>query len=217
MMLSGSDVGVMLVDDHAIVREGYRRLLESEPGFRVVAECGDAQAAQASLESLPSGAVQVVVLDLAMPGTGGLALARRIAQRWPALRVLVFSMHDQPATVAQALDAGVAGYITKTSAPQDLVQALRRVAQGQVNVLSPDIERRAVRPQAHAPHMLLSRREFDVMQGLIEGATLESIAQRLCISPKTVSNLQTRIRAKLGVSTPIELLRYAQQHRLALN
>ena len=214
MTVSGSDVGVMLVDDHAIVREGYRRLLESEPGIRVVAECGDAQSAQASLESLPSGAVQVVVLDLTMPGSGGLVLARRIAQRWPALRVLVFSMHDQPATVGQALDAGVAGYITKTSAPQVLVQALRRVAQGQVLVLSPDIERRAVLTEAHAPHMLLSPREFDVLQGLIEGATLESIARRLCISPKTVSNLQTRVRAKLGVSTPIELLRYAQHHRL---
>ena len=214
MMPSGSDVGVMLVDDHAIVREGYRRLLESEPGIRVVAECDDAQSAQASLENLPSGMVQVVVLDLAMPGSGGLALARRIGQRWPALRVLVSACTTSRPSLRRHSMPVLPGYITKTSAPQDLVQALRRVAQGQANVLSPDIERRAVLPEAHAPHMLLSPREFDVLQGLVEGATLELIAQRLCISPKTVSNLQTRIRAKLGVSTPIELLRYAQQHRL---
>jgi DNA-binding NarL/FixJ family response regulator len=212
--VSSSDVGVMLVDDHAVVREGYRRLLESEPGIRVVAECGDAQTTLTILDRLPAGSVQVVVLDLAMPGSGGLSLARRIAQRWPALRVLVFSMHDQPATIEQALDAGVAGYITKTSAPQDLVQALRRVAQGEVGVLSPDIERRRNMPMACEPHRLLSPRELDVLHGLIEGVALQAIAQRLCISPKTVSNLQTRIRAKLGVSTPIELLRYAQHHRL---
>lgn len=208
-------VGVMLVDDHAIVREGYRRLLEAEDGIAVVAEHGDAESAQAALERLPEGTVHVVVLDLSMPGRGGLALARRIAQRWPALRVLVFSMHDHPATVAQALAAGAVGYVTKTSAPQDLVLALRRVAAGQTQVFSPDVARGQASAAAAAPHMTLSPREFDVLQGLLRGHTLEQIAQRLSISPKTVSNLQTQLRAKLGVSTAVELLHYAKQHGMA--
>lgn len=210
-----ASVGVMLVDDHAIVREGYRRLLEAEPGIEVVAEHADAESAQAALERLPPDAVQVVLLDLAMPGRGGMALARRIAERWPALRVLVFSMHDHPAMVAQALDAGVAGYVSKTSAPRELVQALRRVAAGQVRVLSADIARQVAAPTARAPHMALSAREFDVLQGLLRGDTLDAIAQRLSISPKTVSNVQTQIRAKLGVGTAVELLHYAQRHGLS--
>lgn len=209
-----SSVGVMLVDDHAIVREGYRRLLETEPGIRVVAEHADAESAQAALERLAPSDVQVVVLDLSMPGRGGLALARRIGQRWPDVRVLVFSMHDQPATVAQALDAGVAGYVTKTSAPQVLVAALRRVAAGHTRVLSEDIAA-LVRDPPSAPHMALSAREFDVLQGLLAGDTLDAIAARLHISPKTVSNLQTQIRAKLGVGTAVELLHYARRHGLA--
>lgn len=207
-------VGVMLVDDHAVVREGYRRLLQAEAGLQVVAEHGDAASAQAALERLPAGAVQVVVLDLSLPGRGGLELARRIAQRWPQVRVLVFSMHDHPATVAQALAAGAAGYITKTSAPHELVQALRRVAAGDTGVLSADVAASATSPAARPPHMALTPREYDVLQGLVAGDTLEAIAQRLSISPKTVSNLQTQIRAKLGVGTAMELLHYARQHGL---
>lgn len=208
-------IGVMLVDDHAIVRQGYHRLLEAEDDIAVVAEHGDAESAQAALEHLPEGAVQVVVLDLAMPGRGGLALARRIAHRWPALRVLVFSMHDEPAVVSQALAAGAAGYVSKTSAPMELIQALRRVAEGHTQVLSDDVAQGLKSAAAGAPHMALSPREFDVLQGLLRGQTLEQIAQRLSISTKTVSNLQTQVRAKLGVSTPIELLLYAQKHGLS--
>lgn len=207
-------IGVMLVDDHAVVREGYRRLLESEAGIRVVGEHADAESAQAALERAPDGSVSVVVLDLSMPGRGGLALARRIGARWPALRVLVFSMHDQAATVAQALEAGVAGYITKTSEPQLLVQAVRRVAAGESRVLSPDVARSLAAPDTQAPHRQLSAREFDVLQGLLQGASLDAIAQRLCISPKTVSNVQTQIRAKLGVANAIELLNYARRRHL---
>jgi DNA-binding NarL/FixJ family response regulator len=211
-------VGVMLVDDHAVVREGYRRLLQAEPGLQVLAEHGDAESAQATLErqalGLLAAPVQVAVVDLGLPGRGGLELTRRIAQRWPAVRVLVFSMHDHPATVAQALDAGAAGYVTKTSAPQLLVAAVRRVAAGERGVLSPDVAQHASAPSAQAPHMRLSPREYDVLQGLLAGTTLEAIAQRLCISPKTVSNLQTQIRTKLGVATAMELLHYAQQHGL---
>ena len=205
---------VMLVDDHAIVRAGYRRLLEDEPDMRVVAEHGDADAAYQALGREPQGAADVLVLDLSMPGSSGLDMLRRARLRWPALRVLVFSMHDSPAMVMQALKAGAAGFVTKSSEPAMLVAALRRVARGETCVLSPDIAGAVAAPTAEPPHQVLSMREFDVLRGLVEGLGVDQIAVRLHLSPKTVSNYQTQIRQRLGVSTAVDLLRYAREHRL---
>ena len=206
---------VLLVDDHAVVRAGYRRLLELEPGCVVSADCGDSDAAFVWLQQQRRlDPVDVVVLDLSMPGRSGFDLLRRIAQRWPAVRCLVFSMHDSPAMVAQALAAGAHGFITKSSAPELLVRTVQRVAGGEVGVLSPDIAAAPAAASVAAPHLALSPREFQVLQGLLAGHSLEAIAERLHLSSKTVSNHQTLIRQKLGVGTAVELLRYAQQHRL---
>lgn len=205
---------VMLVDDHAVVRAGYRRLLELEPDCEVVAEYAGADAALNALARTEGRGVDVLVLDLSMPGRGGLDLLRRASLRWPALPVLVFSMHDSAAMVTQALRAGAAGFVTKSSEPDELVQAVRRVAAGAVGVLSRDIAGLA-QQDARAPHETLSVREFQVLLGLVAGDEVEAIAERLHLSPKTVSNYQTLIRQKLGVSTAVELLRYAQQHGLA--
>jgi len=205
---------VMLVDDHAVVRAGYRRLLELEPGCVVSAECGDGDAAYALLQQRTPPVVDVIVLDLSMPGRSGFDLLRRLALRWPVMRRLVFSMHDSPAMVAQALAAGADGFVTKSSSPEVLVDALRRVAAGEPRVLSPDIAALASQSPPQAPHQALSPREFQVLQCLLAGDTLDAIAERLHLSPKTVSNLQTLVRQKLGVSTAVELLRYGQQHRL---
>lgn len=205
---------VLLVDDHAVVRAGYRRLLELEPDCVVSAECADGDAAYALLQRRDAPPVDVIVLDLSMPGRSGLDLLRRIALRWPTIRRLVFSMHDSPAMVAQALAAGAHGFVTKSSAPELLVAALRRVAAGEQRVLSPDIADAPTQPGALAPHRALSPREFQVLQGLLAGDSLDTIAERLHLSAKTVSNLQTLIRQKLGVGNAVELLRYAQQHRL---
>lgn len=204
----------MLVDDHAVVRTGYRRLLELEGDIVVVDEHADAESAQAALQRLEGQGVDVVVLDLSMPGRGGLDLLRRGALRWPRLAWLVFSMHDSPAVVVQALRAGAAGFVTKSCLPEELVQALRRVAAGQREVLSADVAGAVAAPAAAPPHQTLSPREFDVLRLLVEGRPVPDIAAALHVSPKTVSNLQTRIRARLGVSSAVELLRYAQQHRL---
>jgi len=204
---------VMLVDDHAVVRTGYRRLLELAPDCAVVAEAGDGDQALSLLARL-SPLPDVVVVDLSMPGRSGLDLLRRIGLRWPGVRTLVFSMHEAPALVAQALAAGAAGFISKASDPELLVLALRAVAQGQRPVLSPDLAAAPAQAQARPPHEALSAREFQVLQGLVAGQTLDEMAAALHLSSKTVSNHQTTIRQKLGVATAVELLRYAQQHRL---
>lgn len=205
---------VMLVDDHAVVRAGYRRLLEDEGDVLVVSEHGDAESAYAALGITAAASADVLVLDLSMPGRSGLDMLRRARLRWPALRVLVFTMHDSPAMVAQALRAGAAGFVTKSSDPAVLVSALRRVARGDCPVLSPDIAAAATAPSAAAPHQALSGREFEVLRGLVDGLSVDQIAERLRLSSKTVSNYQTQIRQRLGVSTAVELLRYAQAHSM---
>ena len=205
---------VMLVDDHAVVRAGYRRLLADEPDFAVVAEHGDADAAYAGLGNAPQASVDVLVLDLSMPGRSGLDMLRRARARWPALRVLVFSMHDSPAMVAQALQSGAAGFVTKSSDPAVLVAALRRVARGETAVLSPDIASAPQALAAQSPHLALSAREFEVLRGLAEGLSVDKIAERLHLSAKTVANYQTQLRQRLGLTTAVDLLRYARLHRL---
>lgn len=214
--MKATPLRVVLVDDHAVVRAGYRRLLEDEGDMLVVAEHGDAESAYTWLgrQTAAGAGADVLVLDLSMPGRSSLDILRRISMRWPTLRVLVFSMHDNPAMVAQATQAGAAGYVTKSSEPEFLVRALRRVAAGEIGVVSPDIAGAAASPAAEPPHRALSPREFDVLRGLVEGLTLDAIAERMSLSPKTVSNYQTLIRQRLGLNTAIDLLRYAQEHRL---
>jgi DNA-binding NarL/FixJ family response regulator len=204
-------VRVMLVDDHAIVREGYRRLISDQEDLQVVAEHADADAAYESLQQSQGEGLDVIVVDLSMPGRGGLDLIRRVVQRWPAMRVLVFSMHDHPATVQQAMTAGATGYVSKTAPPDELIAAVRRVARGEAGVLSAELQHTA---DAAPPHASLSPREFEVMRLLLEGTTVELIAERLFISPKTVANLQTSIRQKLNVTQPMGLWRYAQRYGL---
>lgn len=209
--MSPCAIRVMLVDDHAIVREGYRRLLAGEVDLCVVAEHGDADSAFRALQRDPGG-VDVMVLDLSLPGRGGIDLLRRCLAHWPALRVLVFTMHDSPALVAQVLRAGARGFVTKHSDPDFLVEAIRRVAAG-ATVLSPDVHR-ARGAAGEPPHAGLSAREFEVLHGLVKGLSADEIATRLSLSPKTVANHQSSIRAKLGVHNGVALLRYAQAHRL---
>lgn len=205
---------IALVDDHAVVRAGYRRLLELEH-MEVVAEFADADGAYAALSRDAAELPDLLILDLSLPGRSGLELLRRLQARRPELRVLVFTMHDSAALVLQCLGAGAVGFVTKSSAPEVLVDAVHRAVRGE-RPLSPDVAEAVRQEEAQsAPHLRLSAREFDVLQALAAGASVEDIAQRLCLSPKTVANYQTLVRQKLGVANAVELLRYAREHGLA--
>jgi DNA-binding NarL/FixJ family response regulator len=201
-------VRIVLIDDHAVVRAGYRRFLEQEPGYAVVGEAGSGEEAYALLQKLTP---DIVILDLTMPGEGGLSVLRRFKLRWPLLPVLVFSMHDHLAFALQALRAGANGYVTKSSEPQQMVGAVRRVLAGEL-ALSPDLERRMSRRGRQAaaqPTLGLSVREFDIFRLIASGKTHEEIAQLLSLSLKTVANQHSLIRHKLSINSDIELYQLA--------
>lgn len=206
---------VALADDHAVVRAGYRRLLELDPDIAVVAEYADADAAYGALANTVGGdAIDLLVLDLSMPGRSGLELLRRLTARRPELPVLVFTMHESAAMLDQCRRAGAAGFVTKSSAPEVLVGAVRRAARGEF-ALSPDmLALQVAQGAAGPPHAKLSSREFDILLALLAGHTVEEIAQTLRLSLKTVANYQTRIRQALQVNSAIELLRYGREHGL---
>ena len=206
-----TNLQVVLADDHAVVRTGYRRLLELEPGVEVVAEFGDSDSVYGWFADHRA---DVLVLDLSMPGRGGLETLRRLKARDPGMKVLVFSMYDTPAMVNQALQAGADGYLTKSSAPDTLIDGVREVARGG-RYLSDDADQ-ALRQAGgeRAPHEALSPREFEIFRQLAAGQSVEDIAARLFVSAKTVSNYQTAIRQKLDLSSSLDMYRYAASHDL---
>ncbi|HEY8520805.1 MAG TPA: response regulator transcription factor [Gammaproteobacteria bacterium] len=211
--MTGPRVRVLLVDDHAVVRAGYRLLLRQAPEIEVVAEAGTGeQACSAFVAHRPD----VVVMDLSLPGISGLEALRRILARDPAARVLVFSMHEDALFVERALAAGARGYIAKSSAPTVLVDAVKRVAGGEMHVdpgLAPRLQAHRARG-ADTPFGALSRREFEIFCLLAEGLSSTDIARRLALSPKTVANYASQIKDKLGAGTTAELARLAIRHGL---
>jgi DNA-binding NarL/FixJ family response regulator len=201
---------VLLVDDHAVVREGYRRLLEESGRITVVAEAASAAEAYQLFCTL---APNVVVMDIALPGVSGIEGTRRILAHQPQARVLVFSMYEDAIFVRRALETGAAGYLTKASAPRVLVEAVDAVASGR-RFLSPDVAQSlALQPLSaeRAAPDVLSAREFEVLKLLVQGSTLHDIASQLGLNPKTVSNHQSSIKQKLGAETPTQLLRAAMR------
>jgi len=204
---------VVLVDDHAIVRSGFRRLLEEFPDIAVVAEAESGeQAYRCYVEYRPD----VLVLDISMPDTSGLALMQRLFAREPDARVIIFSMHHDAGMAERALDAGARGYVTKSSAPEILVSAICEVAAGKL-FLSPDIAH-ALAVSRYAgqddPLKLLSTREFEILRQLVSGRAPADIARALNLSAKTVANYHTSIKQKLGVATDIDLMRMALRQNL---
>jgi two-component system invasion response regulator UvrY len=202
---------VMLVDDHAIVRSGFRRLLDEYPQIEVVAE---AESGEQAYQNFIKRTPDVTVLDISMRDTGGLEILRRLRARSPKVNVVVFSMHEDAALAERAMNMGARGYVTKSSAPDMLAKAVLEVAAGRL-FLSPDI--------AHAiaifklsgkddPLQLLTAREFEIFQQIVAGRTVPAIAAALTLSSKTIANCHTMIRQKLGVETDVQLVKIARKH-----
>lgn len=207
-------IKVLLVDDHAVVREGYRRLLERDPRIQVVGEAGDGvQACNLVVGVNP----HVVVMDIALPGASGIEVMRRMLTRDPRLKVLIFSMHGEAIFVSRALQAGASGYITKSSAPEVLVQAVYAIANGDT-YLSRDVAACAPSPAASTAGSgieSLTTREFEVFRLLAKGTSVKRISELLGLSEKTVANHQTVVREKLGVQNGVQLARMAAELGLA--
>lgn len=199
---------LLLVDDHAVVREGYRRLLATRHDLAVV---GEAATAREALDLHRTLQPDVLVLDLSLPDMGGIELIRRLVQREAGVRILAFTMHREPIFATQALRAGALGYVTKSSPPEVLIHAVTQVARGQQVIspdLAPDLALALLKPQPD-PWAGLSAREFEVLRLLLDGHGAEEIGTRLSISAKTVHNTHYQIKTKLGVRSDIELTRMA--------
>jgi two-component system, NarL family, invasion response regulator UvrY len=203
-----NQVSVLLVDDHAVVREGYRRLLERHGDIAVIGEAADAVTAHELFCSL---APQIVVMDITLPGASGIEAMRRMLMYKADARVLMFSMHEDAIFARRALQAGAFGYVTKASAPNVLVDAIHSVAAGK-KYLSPEVAQKlALHDFTINQADGLSAREFEVLRLLAKGHSIKEIAESMGLNPKTVANHQSAIKQKLGADTAIQLLRKASQ------
>ena len=206
-------ISILLVDDHPVVRQGYRRVLETQGDFDVVAEAEDATSAYAAFKL---HAPDIVVMDISMPGASGLEAIRNIRLRAPRARILVFSMHSEAVLVKSAFKAGASGYVTKSSEPMVLVHAIRSVARGE-RAMSDDIAHvlalESLNPSASVLEQL-GEREIEILRQLAAGSTQEQIASNLNISMKTVQNYQHLIKTKTGMRTDAQLVRLAAEYGL---
>jgi len=208
--MAGRDrhLSVLLVDDHAVVREGYRRLLERHGDIDVLGEAEDAAGAHALFCRLKP---QIVVMDITLPGTTGIEAMRRILAHDASARVLIFSMHEEAIFASRALQAGAFGYLTKASAPDALVRAVHSIASGKKYVSADIAQKLALREFEAREVSELTSREFEVLQLLAQGRSIKDIAESMGLNPKTVANHQSAIKAKLGAESAIDLLKKTQQ------
>ncbi|MGH8189790.1 MAG: response regulator [Steroidobacteraceae bacterium] len=202
---------VLLADDHALVRRGFRRLLEDDPSISVVGEASDGEEAIRLVEQLKP---QVVVMDSAMPGTSGLAATRAILRRAPHVAILMLSMHSEETLVRQAMEAGARGYILKNALDLDLAAAVKRVAAGET-VIDPALRQSTLRKSTlPGERNRLTARELEVLQLICDGLSNRAIAARLDVSVNTVAVHRANIMNTLGVHKAAELVVYAIQHGL---
>jgi DNA-binding NarL/FixJ family response regulator len=206
-------IRILLADDHAVVRQGFKLIINQEPDMEVIAEAGDgAETVRRALESRPG----IVIMDIAMPRVNGVEATRRIIESCPDCRILILSMHKDSVYVRETLRAGAKGYLLKESIDHDLLRAIRIVAQGGA-FLSPEISATVLedyQQQAADPFDLLSAREREVLQLLAEGKVAKEIATALDISVYTVDAHRGRIMKKLGLRSSTEIVRFAMRKRL---
>ena len=209
-------IRVVLADDHALVREGLKRILEENADLHVVAEVGTGDEVMRALSESPA---DVVVLDISMPGPGVFSLLARMGAEHPRVRCVVLTVHPEEQYAVRVLRAGAAGYLSKERSPEFLLEAIRKAHSGGVYV-SPSLAERLAANVAsrHSgePHEALSDRELEVLVRIGGGQSIKAIAADLSLSPKTVSTYHSRIRKKLGLRSDAELTRYLLQHHLTL-
>ncbi len=207
-------IRVLIADDHPMVREGLKKILKEEPDIQVVCEAIDGKQI---LEQVEEYKLNVAVIDLSMPRMNGLEVLKELRQKRPALPVLVLSMHPEERFALRVLRAGAAGYLTKESAPEDLVKAIRKAVQGGKYItptlaekLAYDLEAKSMNPV----HEALSDRELQVMCMIASGKKVRKISQELFLSINTVNTYRTRILEKMNMKSDTELTYYAMQNRL---
>jgi len=207
-------IRVLLADDHHVVRAGLRELLSGTGDITVA---GEATNGHEVLERIRDADYDVAVLDMSMPGRSGIELIRLVKAERPKLRILMLSMHSEEQWAVRALRAGASGYLTKETAPDELIAAIRRIASGGAYVTPETAERLALdanRDSEAPPHTLLTDREFQVFRMIAGGASVGEVARGLSLSIKTVSTHKTHIMEKMGLANAAELIRYALEHRL---
>ena len=197
---------ILIVDDHPLVREGVRTLINHQSGLEVVGEAADADGA---LEAIARLEPALVLTDIGMKQVSGIALAAQIRERWPAIHVIVLSMYDNPDSVHQAMQAGVRGYVLKDAPSSDIVDAIRAVAAGDT-FLSASLSRQSAR--SDGPRPILSEREAEILACLARGMSSKQIAAEHDLSVRTVETHRQNIRRKLRIEGQAELIRYAVEH-----
>jgi DNA-binding NarL/FixJ family response regulator len=207
-------IRLLVADDHAIVRRGLHQIVAEAPGIEVA---GEAATAEEVLARVEERAWDVVVLDLSLPGGNGLDLLAQVKRRRPDLPVLILTVHSEEQYAVRALRAGAAGYLTKESAPEQLVEAVRKVVRGGRYVSPAVAEKLAFnlgRDPDRPPHEALSDREYQVLRRVAAGRTVSEVAAELSLSVKTVSTYRTRILEKMGMKSNAELTHYAIKNGL---
>jgi DNA-binding NarL/FixJ family response regulator len=204
-------IRLLIADDHPIVRQGLRQIAADQPGIAVVGEAASADEALARLREVP---VDVMLLDVSMPGPGFIEVLQQVRRDHPTVKVLVLSVHPEDQWAVRALRAGAAGYLTKDHSPEQLIEAVRRVYRGGKYVTAALAEKLATGLEAGGatPHEGLSDREFEVLRGLGAGRSVKEVAARLKLSPKTVSTYRARILEKMRLQTNADLVRYVRDH-----
>lgn len=207
---------VMLVDDHAVVRAGLTRLIEQQHDIDIVASYSSGEEAY---RNYSPKVADVLVMDLSMPGMGGMEAARKILEHYPKAKIIIFSMHENPTFASQLIKIGVKGYVTKTGEDSDLIKAIHTVAKNKTYLNSQVAQKIAIESMGgdENPMKLLSAREFEVFRLTAEGLPQEEVGDRLNISHKTVANYISMIKQKLGINSPVEIVRLALRFDIIQN
>jgi DNA-binding NarL/FixJ family response regulator len=208
-------IRLVIADDHAIVREGLKRIVAEAPGLQIEGEAADGNEV---MKVVRERDFDVLVLDLSMPGRSGMELIKLVKAEKPKLRILVLSMHQEMQYAVRAIKSGASGYLTKESAPAQLVLAINKIASGGAYISAEVAEQLALGAMpgnATAPHEALSDREFEVFRQLVVGSSVTEIAANLKLSVKTVSTHKANLMQKIGVANQSDLVRYALKHGLS--